>query len=134
MRVLVDTSVWINYFGGGAKSSPLDRLIDDDLIVTNEIILAELLPLLIVKRQKRLVGLLKKVALASLSVDWNEIIDFQTHCIKSGINGIGIPDLIIAQNAKQGHCAIYSLDKHFEMIKEIAGIKIFTDVKSAYRL
>lgn len=32
---------------------------------------------------------------------------------------IGIPDLIIAQNAKQNDCGIYTLDSHFQLIKDI---------------
>jgi len=35
-----------------------------------------------------------------LNINWQQIIDFQVQCLKSGANGIGIPDLIIAQNAK----------------------------------
>jgi predicted nucleic acid-binding protein len=33
--------------------------------------------------------------------------------MKSGSNGIGIPDLLIAQNAIQNETPIYSIDKHF---------------------
>ena len=35
------------------------------------------------------------------------IIDFQFKCLKNGLNGIGIPDLIVAQNAKQNSSKIY---------------------------
>ena len=46
MVVLVDTSVWIDYFRGAGDSEPLDYLINENLVVTNEIILAELVPFL----------------------------------------------------------------------------------------
>ena len=49
MEVLVDTSVWIDYFRSGEKSEKLDFLIDENLVVINDLILTELLPLLIVK-------------------------------------------------------------------------------------
>ncbi len=46
---------------------------------------------------------------------------------KSGNNGIGIPDLLIAQNSKQQNCKIYSLDKHFRLLNEtIEDIQLFT--------
>ncbi len=51
MEVLVDTSIWIDYFRGGAKSNELDVLIDENLITTNDIILAELIPYLKIKKQ-----------------------------------------------------------------------------------
>lgn len=44
MRVLIDTSIWINYFKSGVNSNGLDSLLDDNLIVINNIILAGLIP------------------------------------------------------------------------------------------
>ena len=44
LEVLVDTSIWIDYFRGGDNSKDLDFLMDEDLIVTNDIVLAELIP------------------------------------------------------------------------------------------
>jgi len=49
MLVLVDTSVWIDYFRAGNKSAELDDLIDENIIVINELILAELIPFLKLK-------------------------------------------------------------------------------------
>ena len=49
MEVLVDTSIWIDYSRGGEDSDNLDYLIDENLIVTNDIILAELIPYLKIK-------------------------------------------------------------------------------------
>ena len=46
MDVLVDTPIWIDYFRGGESCKEMDFLIDENLIVTNELILAELVPYL----------------------------------------------------------------------------------------
>ncbi len=46
-------------------------------------------------------------------------------CLKNGLNGIGIPDLIIAQNAIQHHCKIFSLDKHFNKITKFLNLELF---------
>ena len=129
MRIFVDTSVWIDYFRRGLNSNDLDILIDENLIVTNDIILAELIPFLKIKKQKRVIQLLKSITKFSLKIDWEEIIQFQIKCLKSGINGIGIPDLIIAQNVKQNNGQIYSLDKHFKRLKKIIGIKVYEVIR-----
>ena len=125
MEVLVDTSVWIDYFRSGDNSQDLDILIDENLIVTNDLILTELIPYLKIKRQIKVIALLKEVKRLSLDIQWNEIIDYQVKCLKSGANGIGIPDLIIAQNAKQNQCYIYSLDKHFRLSHKVLKVKLY---------
>ena len=125
MQVLVDTSVWIDYFRSGLISSPLDSLIDENLIVTNDVVLTELIPFLRVKRQTQVIGLLNDVTKLPLQTDWEELIRFQTRCLRSGRNGIGIPDLMIAQHAKQNKCLIYSLDKHFEFMEDVIPIDLY---------
>lgn len=122
--VLVDTSIWIDYFRSGKSSSDLELLIDENLIVTNEIILAELIPYLKVKKQTEVIKLLNEVNQTPLDIHWEEIIQLQVKCLKSGANGVGIPDLIIAQNAKQNNCKIYSLDKHFRLLNKVLKIKL----------
>ncbi len=42
MSVLVDSSVWIEYFRGGTQTT-IDSLIDENLVVVNDLILSELL-------------------------------------------------------------------------------------------
>ncbi len=123
--VLVDTSIWIDYFQDGKNSSGLEFLIDENLIVINEIILAELIPYLKIKQQTHVIRLLNEVSQTPLDIKWEEIIQLQIKCLKSGANGIGIPDLIIAQNAKQNDCAIYSLDKHFKLLNKVLKIKLY---------
>ena len=124
MSVLVDTSIWVEYFRTGDNSEKLDFLIDENLIVTNDLILAELIPFLKIQNQRKLVNLLLNINRFDLSVNWDQIIEYQYKCLKIGVNGIGIPDLIIAQNAKQNHCEIYSLDNHFRLMKDILNLQV----------
>lgn len=124
MPVLVDTSIWIDYFRGGGNSEMLDSFIDENLIVINDIILAELIPFLKIRNQKRIIEMLLCIKKLDLSIDWNQIIEYQYRCLENGFNGIGIPDLVIAQNAVQNHSEIYSLDGHFRQIKEILNIPL----------
>jgi len=124
MSVLVDTSVWVEYFRSGNNAEKLDFLIDENLIVTNDLILAELIPFLKVRKQRKLTNLLLNINKLNLSISWGQIIEYQYKCLKNGLNGVGIPDLIIAQNAKQNNCEIYSLDNHFSLMKDILTLKI----------
>ena len=124
MSVLVDTSIWVEYFRTGDNSEKLDFLIDENLIVTNDLILAELIPFLKIQNQRKLINLMLNINRFDLSVNWNQIIEYQYKCLKNGLNGIGIPDLIIAQNAKQYHCEIYSLDNHFQLMKDILNLQV----------
>ncbi|MBU2537543.1 MAG: PIN domain-containing protein [Proteobacteria bacterium] len=124
MSVLIDTSVWVEYFRNGNDFDQLDFLIDENLVVTNDLILSELIPFLKIRNQRKLIALLNKINKLEVVVNWELLIEDQYKCLKNGINGIGIPDLIIAQNAKQNHCSIYSLDNHFNLIKDILKIKL----------
>ena len=125
MDVLVDTSIWIDYFRAGDNSEDLNYLIDENIVVTNDIILAELVPYLRVKRQTKVIKLLHEINRAPLEIHWGEIVDFQVKCLKSGANGVGIPDLIIAQNAKQNGFKVYSLDNHFRLLNQVLKVGLY---------
>lgn len=123
MLTLVDTSVWIDYFRDGTGAEIVDFLIEENLVVVNDIILAELIPFLKIRKQTKIVDLLFCIAQIPLAIDWPQIISFQYTCLKNGINGVGIPDLLIAQNAKQNHISIHSLDGHFRLMENILGFE-----------
>ncbi len=125
MGVLVDTSVWIDYFRGGDSSQDLDTLIDENLVVTNDLILTELIPSLKIKKQNTVIKLLREVNRIPLQIGWDELIEIRIKCLKSGVNGVGISDLIIAQNARMNNCQIYSLDKHFRFLNQSMRVKLY---------
>lgn len=125
MQVLVDTSVWVDYFRSGINSSTLDLLIDENLIATNDIILAELIPFLKIKGQRSVINLLTLLHKLPLTIEWDGIIQYQVKCLRAGANGIGIPDLIIAQNANNNGCCVFSLDKHFKLLKRVIKVELF---------
>ncbi len=124
MSVLVDTAIWIEYFRNGNNAEKLDFLIDENLVVINDLILAELVPSLKVRNQQKIVTLLYDINKLNLSINWGEIIEFQFECLKNGLNEIGVPDLLVAQNAKQNRCEIYSLDNHFILMKDILELQL----------
>jgi len=124
MRILVDSSIWIDYFKSGKNSGKLDYYIDENILVINNLILSELVPFLKMKKQKKIIALLYSINKLELNINWEQLIDYQHKCLKNGINGIGIPDLIIAQNAIQNHCTVYSLDNHFKMMKNAINLNL----------
>ena len=116
MSIIVDSSVWIDYFRGGKYSNQLDLYIEQNIISTNDLILAELIPILKIKREFPVISLLRNITLIPLVINWENIINYQTKCLKHGINKVGIPDLIILDNVIQNDLTLYSLDKHFKLI------------------
>lgn len=116
MSVLVDSSIWIEYFRGVPGDNELDLLIQDDLIVINDLILAELIPALHLRRQKKLIALMRDISRPPMNTDWDDIIQMQILCLRNGINKVGIPDLLIAQHAIQNALELHSRDKHFKLL------------------
>jgi predicted nucleic acid-binding protein len=124
MRILVDSSIWIDYFRGGNDSEVMDSYIDENVICTNHLILSELIPNLRIRKENKLIDLLTEVSKIPLNINWNLIIEFQTICLKNGINKVGIPDLIIVDNAIQNDIILFSMDKHFKLISEYIDLKL----------
>lgn len=118
MKVLVDSSVWVAYFRGTSELPALDWLIEEAMVVTNDLILAELTPALLVRGERKLAGLLREIECIPLTLDWQGIIELQVICLRHGINKVGIPDLIVAQHAVQHDLSLFSLDKHFRLLSK----------------
>jgi predicted nucleic acid-binding protein len=91
-------------------------LIDENQIVINDLILAELLPALHLCRQRKLINLLKEIVRSPIHVNWDDIVQMQIICLRNDINKIGLPDLIIAQYAMQNELVLFSHNKHFAKI------------------
>jgi len=117
-RVLVDSSIWIDYFRSGEHSKLIDPLISDNAIVICGLILAELVPFLEIKKEKELVDLLREIPRYDISLNWERIIEYQLICLKNGINRIGIPDLIILDTVLEYHLTLLTKDKHFIQIQK----------------
>ena len=124
-KILVDSSVWIGFFKGQEEAKQLFQLIDSNMICTNDLIMTELIPSLIHKNEIELVNILTSIEKVTIEIDWNGITQMQIQNLKNGLNRVGVPDLIIAQNAIQNKLALYSFDKHFELMKKGFGLTMF---------
>ncbi len=125
-RVLVDTSGWISFFRGEPQSKPLKELIEYNLLCTNNLILAELIPSLLARNEREVVSLLESIYLLDLNINWKEIVTFQVKNLQNGVNKVGIPDLIILQNALQYRVPIFTLDKHFREMAALFPVTLYT--------
>jgi len=123
--VLVDSSVWIEYFKGNEIALPINSLIDNNNLCINDLILTELLPSITQKKETRLKELLLSITKVPLVINWSNLIYMQSQNIKNGINKVGIPDLIIAQNVIDNEIELFTIDKHFRIMSELHGIRLF---------
>jgi len=123
--VLVDSSVWIEYFKGNELALPVNTLIDFNNLCVNDLILAELIPSITQKKETQLKELLLSITKIPLVINWNNIIYMQSQNIKNGINKVGIADLIIAQNVIENEIELFTIDKHFKLMSELHGIRLY---------
>jgi hypothetical protein len=64
------------------------------------------------------IALLREIKQQPILLDWNGIINMQITCLKNGINRVGVPDLMIAQNAIQESLTLLSAAKHFSLMAD----------------
>lgn len=123
--ILIDTNIWIDYFRNNTDAELLIDLYDEDRLAINDVILAELIPALSVHKKKDAIEKLKSIERLPVFVNWEGIIDLQTQCLKNGMNGIGLPDLMIVQTAIEFKTMIYSKDKHFERMNKFIKFDLY---------
>ena len=59
-----------------------------------------------------------------MTLDWDGIIEMHVTCLRNGINKVGIPDLIVAQQAMQNSLSLFSLDKHFRLLSKHVALQL----------
>ena len=120
----MDSSIWIDYFREG-QYDQLDQLIERDLVVTNDIILTELLPSLNMVNAKDAIDGLLSIPRIPLLIDWDIIRRYQLLNLQNGINKVGIPDLIILEQVIAEQLPLFSRDKHFDLMRQHLEFKQF---------
>ncbi len=123
--ILVDTSIWIDYFKESKHAEILDKLIVMDVVCTNEIILTELIPVLMHRKQKELVDAVNAIPCVSYKLFWDGLRMLQKLNLQNGVNKVGIPDLMIAQHCIEANLELWSIDKHFELMANHVSLKLF---------
>jgi len=124
-KMLIDSSVWIEYFKSKNKHKVIDELIEENVICTNKLILTELLPYLYIKKENELIDSLNAIEKIEIKLNWDTITKMQIENIRNGINKVGIPDLIILQNVIENDLTLYSIDKHFLLMKKVFDFNLY---------
>lgn len=122
--VLVDSSIWVGYFKDGQHHT-LEELLMEDLVVTNDIILSELIPSATLKGETDLIRGLESLHNQELDIDWIGLRKLQILNLKHGINKVGIPDLVIIQHALQHNFSLWTTDKHFYLMQKHIHINLY---------
>jgi predicted nucleic acid-binding protein len=123
--ILVDTSIWIEFFKGNIETKPLTKLIDNNTLCVNDLILLELLPSINHRKVEKLQELLCLIKNIPIEINWEKLISMQTLNLKNGVNNVGVPDLIISQNAIENNLELYTLDRHFELMSTLHGFELY---------
>jgi predicted nucleic acid-binding protein len=126
--VLIDSSVWVEYFKGNKRFLFINELINNNVVFTNDIILTELLPSILQKKEYELADLLNSIAKYDTAIDWAEIQDFQLINMKNGANNIGIVDLVIVQNCIQNNTKLLTCDKHFKIMAKYLPFETYNNL------
>lgn len=126
--ILVDTSVWLEFFR--VQDSPyaeaLDQLLEEEQVCTTDLIKAEIIPGARTPRQFReLKDYFDALPLAREPASlWEEIIEVQFRLRRMGINGISIPDLMIAVVANANGKVVFTKDSDFRLIQRALPVAV----------
>lgn len=116
-QLLVDTSIWIEYFKGNSNAAGIIHDNDSHTVCTTGPIITELIQGLKTKSEKEVfsacLGSLPKIAITDQ--DWVDAGLLGNDLREIGTT-IPLPDLIIYIIARNNNCSICTLDKHFEII------------------
>ena len=66
-----------------------------------------------------------KIYISFLSSSKYRLRTLQETCIRSGIDKVGVPDLMVAQQAMRLDVPLFSIDKHFALIAQIAPLRLW---------
>ncbi len=128
-QILVDTSVWIDFFRDGSShyGAVVDGLLEQGMVCTTPLIKAEIVPS--ARNKKEFNNLMDYFGalplLEELPTLWDDIMHAQLTLKRKGLHCIGIPDLMVAVSAKAHDREIFSRDRHFKLMQKPLGLKLF---------
>jgi predicted nucleic acid-binding protein len=126
-RILIDTSVWIEYFRG--KSTGLTNYVTEiaksSEICVPRIVLAELLQ---GAKSEKEISVIEKFMDAFTILDQTDRTWFNagklSYELKKKGKNISLADCYIAVIAQENNCAVLTFDQHFNDIRKHAGIRL----------
>ena len=119
MRVLPDTSIWIDYFRGREDAAGLDRLLQEETVVSCGPVVAELLAGAAPAQRSALWLAIGSLELVELDVTaWREAGE---HARALREHGVTVPllDLLVAVAAIRGGAVLWTRDADFDPISQL---------------
>jgi len=123
--ILIDSSVWIDFFKGNEKVAFVSDILLEGLACTNEVVLTELLPSMRIKKEENLIKLMRQVRKIDMEIDWLQLRNIQFVNLQNGNNKVPLTDIMVAQNCIQNDLEILTTDKHFMKMSEYLPLQIF---------
>lgn len=127
--VVVDTSVWIDYFRGEKTRviEQVDLLLDKDAIVMPKVVLAELFQ---GAKEKKEINTLKDYFsplhhLGESESTWEKAGQLSFDLKKRG-HTIHLTDCYIATIAREHDCRVFTFDKHFKVMEQQGSVRLFS--------
>jgi predicted nucleic acid-binding protein len=124
-NILVDTSIWVDFFRGNEKVAFVTDLLLDGLVCTNEVILTELLPSMRVRREENLIKLMGHIRKINIEINWLQLRNIQYANLQNGNNKVPLADAVIAHNCIQNDLEILTADRHFVKMSEYLPLQIY---------
>ena len=118
-KVLIDTSIWIEYFKGNKM---VQDIIHDtkgfQCFIIGPVIAELLLGIKTSSEKERLISCINALPMLEITDnDWIDAGNTGNLLRQKGIT-VPLPDLIIFSVANRNNCALFTLDKHFKVIKD----------------
>ena len=130
-KVLLDTSVWIDYFRGGDRplSQMVDEIISGGEVFVPGIVLAELIQ---GARSEREIAIIEDMIETFTFLDigpgdgaWVEAGRLSYDMKKAGA-AVHLADCLIAVLSRKSGCRVVTRDRHFQALKSMAKIEATT--------
>jgi predicted nucleic acid-binding protein len=127
-RILIDTSVWIDYLkqAQGPLHDKVDEILEGVEIYVPKIVIAELIQ---GAKSEKEIAVIEEFTSAFTIVDqtentWHNAGMLSFSLKRKGIT-VGLVDCYIAVLAIENKCAIYTLDDHFKGIAKVSDLKLY---------
>lgn len=122
--LIVDTSVWIEFFSGRTLPE-LEGALEEGRVVLSPIVVAELTSgYLTPSKERALVGFLKELELYPTPWShWLGVGKLRRSLLKKGVK-VSVPDAHVAQCALDAEGTLYSFDKIFKKISEKTSLRL----------
>ncbi|WP_461395006.1 type II toxin-antitoxin system VapC family toxin [Deferrisoma sp.] len=125
-RILVDTSVWIEFFRGREPCrAAVDRWIQEDRVVCVGLVLGELLQGARSRREQRVLEEFSRVFpfLPESPTLWAQAGLLSNRLRREGTT-VGLADCYLAVSAVAAGVRMATLDRHFDLIAPAAGLRL----------